>query len=84
MLLSIILEMEQACQHIGTGIATLEGEVMALMEEIESTIDVLGDSRHGGFTKPTGLELYLQEEVLAQVKKLNDVCNATGTIESTD
>lgn len=70
--------MEQASQHIESEIATSEREVIALMEEIESTIDALGDLRHGGFTKATGPELRLQEEVLAQLKELDDVCNATG------
>lgn len=52
---------------------------MALMEEIESTIDALGDLRHAGYTnKATGLELHLQEEVFAQLKELDNVCNATG------
>lgn len=72
---SIIPEMEQACQHIEAEITTSEAEVTALMEEIESTIDALADLKHAN---ATGSELHLHEEVLAQLKGLDVVCNAAG------
>lgn len=50
---SISLEMEQACQHIEAEIATSETEVLVLKEEIENTIDALGDLKHGRSTKAT-------------------------------
>lgn len=67
--------MEQACQHIEAEIATSEAEVTALMEEIESTIDALADLK---YAKATESELHLHEEVLAQLKGLDDVCNSAG------
>lgn len=43
--------MEQACQHVEAKIATLETEVMTLMGKVESTVDALGDLKHGDLLK---------------------------------
>lgn len=76
---SIVKEMNIACEHIEEEIKALEEETKKMLEDMQNTVGDLSDLRYGRFTKTPGSTEEFGEEMIHNIKRLQEVCDNART-----
>lgn len=69
---------EEACQSLESQIAEMQDENTTALAEINEVVGALSDLRQGRFAQPASGD-DLGVEVLATLRRLESVCNDSGT-----
>ncbi|KAF2190567.1 hypothetical protein K469DRAFT_559231 [Zopfia rhizophila CBS 207.26] len=71
---TVHLSIEQACDSVEAQIAEMEAEIKEVLSEVSEAVGELSDLRYGRFTKSTGAEDDIVDEVLSTLRRLEAAC----------